>query len=238
MTKMQTRTLRSLIGIVVAAALMTAYAAVLLGRGVAVKNPGATLAGATQLLRIAQTEKFQSEMKFAESNEEAARLVGSQVKLGRIDASDQVIELNVREGGVIEYLLDRKDGDGKPLRVIYLPQVGDSIGSAPVSWHCYSANWRGVSRIGSNCSYDITAWEKERRHVAALRASWAKLESDAEESRHQRETARAQSEFERDRARSLREAERAREDEERQLAVLERETERMRIESERQKRSW
>ncbi|MEP7156040.1 MAG: hypothetical protein ABI905_09715 [Betaproteobacteria bacterium] len=235
---MQTRTLRNLIGILVAAALITAYATILLNRNLQPPNPGATLAGATQMLKIAQTEKYQAELKFAESNAEAARLVGNQVKLGRIAGAGDVVELNVREGGVIEYLLDKKDGDGKPLRVIHLPQVGEPAGSTPISWKCYSANWRGVSREWSNCIYDVGAWDRERRHVAALRMDTAKRESDAEESQRWRESENAQRDFERDRARGLREAERTREDEERQVAAIEREAERLRLESERQKRNW
>ena len=239
---MRTRSLRNLIGIVVAAALLTVYAAIVLTRAAGVsRNPGNTLAGATQMLKIAQTEKFQSEMKFAESNVEAQRLVGNQVKLGRIDNADHVAELNVREGGVIEYLMDRKDDAGKPLRVIFLPIVGEPPGSVPLSWQCYSANWRGASLSSpawQNCHYDTTAWEKERRHVAALKVAAEKFEREAIESRGKHEAERAQSAFEQDRARSLRDAERAREEEERQAAALERETERARIDSERQRRGY
>ena len=239
---MRTRSLRNLIGIVIAATLLTVYAAIVLTRASApTRNPGNTLAGATQMLKIAQAEKFQSDMKFADSNVEAQRFVGNQVKLGRLSGADQVAELNVREGGVIEYLLDRKDDEGKPLRVIYLPNVGEPPGSIPISWQCYSANWRGVSLstpFWQNCQYDTTAWDKERRHVAALKSAADKFERDAEESRRKRDTERAQSAFEQDRVRSLREAERTREEEERQAAALERETERARIESERQRRGW
>ena len=236
---MRPRNLRNLIGIVVAAALMTGYALIVLTRASSgSRNPANTLIGATQLLKVAQAEKFQTDLKFAESNAEAASLVGNQVKLGRIDGADQVIELNVREGGVIEYLLDKKDGDGKPMRVIYLPQVGDPVGSVPLSWQCYSANWRGVSQFWRNCSYDTTAWDKERRHVASLKANAEKYERDADENRRKLEAERARSEFEQDHARRLQEGERAREDEEKQLAAMERETERMRIEIERRKRGW
>ncbi len=235
---MRTNTLRNLIGTLIGAAVLTAAATLMLtgvGRPVG-GGTVVTLASATQTLKVAQTEKFQSDMKFAESNAEAAAMVGKQVKLGRIDGADRVLELNVRPGGVIEYLLDKKGDDGNPQRVIYLPQVGDPIGSQRLEWRCYSGNWSGVGMVWSNCTYDRAAWDMERRHVANLRAFAEKSEGDIEKSRAKYESDRARDDFERDRARRLSEADRQREDEERETARLEREVERARIENERQKR--
>lgn len=236
---MQSHTLRNLIGILVAAAVLTAYAVLVLTRAPPpLGHVAATLLASTQLLKVAQTEKFQTDLQFAESNAEAARLVGNQIKLGRIEGADPVVELNVREGGVIEYLLDKKDNDGKPLRVIYLPQVGDPVGSQAIDWQCYSANWSGVTKLASHCRFDTTAWEMERRHVAGLRAAAGKSGRDAERSLAKFDADHARDDFERQSAQLQRESERAREDEEKQLARIERETERARIEYERQKRGW
>ena len=236
---MRTNTLRSLIGVVIAAATFTVVISLVFTRAA---PPGArsggmmNLVGATQMLKVVQTEKFQTDMKFAESNTEAARMVGHQIRLGRIDGADRVIELNVREGGVIEYLLDKNGSDGKPQRVIYLPYVGDPVGSIPLEWRCYSANWSGVARVWGNCTYDAKAGDMERRHIANLRGATEKAERDAENNLAKREGERVRDDFERQRAIRLRDAERAREDEERQTARIERETEYARIELERQKR--
>lgn len=235
---MRTHTLRNLIGILIAAAVFTALATLMLTR-MARSTGGSsvvTLASATQILKVAQTEKFQTDMKFAESNDEAKAMLGNQIKLGRIDGADRVQELNVRAGGVIEYLLDKKGDDDKPQRVIYLPYVGDPMGSQPIEWRCLSGNWSGVGMTWGNCTYDKGAWDRERQHVASLRASADKLEGDAESRRAKYESDRVRTDFEREREYRLREADRQREYEERDAARLAREAERAHIESERQKR--
>ena len=234
---MRTHTLRNMIGIFVAAALLSAYAMLGLMRATSpAPSVVMTLAEATQMLKVAQTEKFQTDLQFAESNADAARLVGNLVRLGRIENADPVFEVNVRAGGIIEYLLDKKDSGGNPLRVIYIPEVGDPVGSQPIVWRCYSPNWSGVKTIGSQCRYDASAAEIEQRHVLSLRAAAARTEQDAEVSRAKYESDRVRGDFERQRAELERESERARDEEERQLARIERETERARIEYERQKR--
>ena len=226
-----------MIGIFVAAALLSAYAMLGLMRATS-PAPGVvmTLTEATQILKVAQTEKFQTDLQFAESNADAARLVGNLVRLGRIENADPVVELNVRAGGIIEHLLDKKDSGGNPLRVINIPEVGDPVGSQLIVWQCYSANWSGVNTIGSQCRYDASAAEIEQRHVARLRAAAARTEKDAELSRAKYESDRVRGDFERQRAELERESERARDEEEKQLARIERETERAQIEYERQKR--
>lgn len=225
------------IGVHIAAALATIFLMVVF---MSATQPAYTaapaLARSIQSLRLAQTEMYQSELRFAESNVEAAQLFGGYIKLGRIEGAQPVVEMNVREGGVIELLLDEKDRDGRRLRAIYLPLVAEPIGTPPIQWQCYSANWERVAGLGSGCRFDTTAWEMERQHVARLRASAAQIEQDAERSREKYESERARADFDRQRAQLERESERAREEEERQLARIERETERARIEYERQRR--
>ena len=200
-----------------------------------VNTAAATLARSTQILRIAQTEKFQSDLRFAESNGEAAQLVGGSVTLGRIEGAEPVVELNVREGGVIELLLDAKDQDGRRLRAIFLPLLTEPIGNLPIQWQCYSANWENMAAVGADCRFDKKAWELERQHVARLHAAIAQTELDAERSREKYASDQARADFERQRAQLARESERVREEEQRQLARIERETERARIEYERQR---
>jgi hypothetical protein len=90
-----------------------------------------------------------------------------------------VVELNVREGGVIELLSDVKDKAGQRLRVIFLPLLVEPTGHSPVRWQCYSANGDSVAALGSDCRIDTSAWELERAHVARLRAALAQTEKDA-----------------------------------------------------------
>jgi hypothetical protein len=224
------------IGILIAAALGTIFLAVFFSRTPSRVNLSpSVLAGSIQSLKVAQTEKFQSDLRFAESNAEATQLVGGAVKLGRIDGAGPVTELNVRDGGVIELLLDDKDTDGQRLRAIFLPQLAEPNGNPMIQWQCYSANWQYVAVAGSDCQFDKRAWEIERGHVSRLRARNAQLERDAEHSRAKFESDQASADFERQRAQLARESERAREEEERQLAQIERETERARVEYERQR---
>ncbi|MEO8101128.1 MAG: hypothetical protein ABI790_01290 [Betaproteobacteria bacterium] len=223
------------IGILVASALATIYLVMFVMRGAPraeIATPA--LVRAVQVLKIAQTEKFQSDLHFAESNAEALQLVGGSVRLGRIDGASQVAELNVREGGVIELLLDEKAKDGR-VRAIFLPVTGETIGSEPLQWQCLSANWESVAGAGLGCRFDPAAWDLERRHVAKLRAAKANSEQDAENARTKRESEQANADFERQRAQLARESERAREEEERQLARIVRETEQARIEYERRR---
>lgn len=229
--------MRRKIGILLAAALATICLMVVFLRPTPrVGTAGTTLAASIQIIRVAQTELFQADLRFAESNVEAAQLVGGSVKFGRIQGAEPSVELNVREGGVIEILLDEKDKDGRRLRAIFLPRVAEPIGSEPLQWQCYSANWENVTGMGIGCRFDKTAWEMERQHVARLRAAIAQTEQDAERSRAKHESEQASADFERQRSQLERESERAREEEEKQIARLERETERARIEYERQKR--
>ena len=224
--------------ILVAAALGTAFLAwLLMSSSHQVNFASPTLMRSTQALKLAQTEKFQSDLRFAESNSAAMLLVGGSVKLGRIEGAEPVVELNVRDGGVIELLLDEKDKSGQRLRAIFLPLLAEPFGQSPVQWQCYSANWDGVEAMGHDCRFDKTAWEREREHVARLHAATAQMEQDAERSRANFESDHADADFERQRAQLARESERAREEEERQLARLERETERARIEYERRRQS-
>ena len=227
------------IAILVASALVTMYLALALMRPSArvSSTAASTLMRSIQTLRLAQTEKFQSDLRFAETNAEAVQLVGGYVKLGRIEGADPVFEMNVRDGGVIELLLDEKDPDGGRLRVIYVPLLAEPIGSSPVQWQCYSANWEAVAGMGIDCRFDKTAWTLERRHVARLHAATAQIEQEAEQARVKHESERANADFERQRAQLARESERAREEEERQLARIERETERARIEYERRRQT-
>ncbi|MBL0123887.1 MAG: hypothetical protein IPP88_14560 [Betaproteobacteria bacterium] len=226
--------MRNKIGILIAAALVTIFVAVFFSRSAPqVNTASANLMGSLRHLRTAQTERFQSDLRFAESNAEAAELVGGTVKLGRIQGAEPVTELNVREGGVIELLLDDKDKSGQRLRAIFLPQLAEPIGNLPIQWQCYSANWQYVTVLGNGCRHDETAGDIERKHVARLRAAGAQMERDAELTRAKYESEKAAADFERQRAQLARESERAREEEERQLARIERETERARIEYER-----
>ncbi len=230
-------TVRNKIGILIAAALATIFVAVFFSRSSPhVNTASAILTGSLQSLRIAQTEKFQSDLRFAESNTEATELVGGSVRLGRIQGAEPVTEMNVREGGVIELLLDDKDKAGQRLRAIFLPQLAEPIGNPPIQWQCYSANWQYVTVLGNGCRFDETAGEIERQHVTRLRAASTQMERDAEHARARHESEKASADFERQRAQLARESERAREEEERQLARIERETERARIEYERQRR--
>ncbi len=222
--------------ILVASALATIYLLVFLMRVAPPShNKAVVLVRSIQVLKVAQTEKYQSDLRFAESNAEATQLVGSQIKLGRIDDAGQVVEMNVGEGGVIELLLSERDREGRRLRAIYMPVMSEPVAGGPFQWQCLSANWEGVSGIGSDCRFDRMAWEQERAHVARLRSTNEKMEQDAERLRARRESEQAHADFERQRAQLARESERAREEEERQLARLERETERARIEYERKR---
>jgi hypothetical protein len=228
--------LRKKTGILIASALATICLMVIFTRVPPQASPAAaTLARSVQSLRLAQTEKFQSDLRFAESNAEAAQLLGDNFRLGRIAGAEPVVELNVREGGVIELLLDEKDRDGHRLRAIFLPQVGEPIGSEPVQWQCYSANWKNVAGMGSGCRFDATAWELERRLVRRLRAAITQSEQEAEGARARHESEQANADFERQRAQLARESERSREEEEKQLARIERETEWARVEYERKR---
>lgn len=229
-------TMRTKIGILIASAAATIYLALFLARSTPMtSHPAATLVRSIQILRIAQSERFQSDLRFAESNAEAAQMVGDQVKFGRIEGAGPVMELNVRAGGVIELLLDDKDRDGRRQRAIFLPMMADPIGSQTVQWQCYSANWENVAQAGFGCAFNKTAWELERQHVARLRAAVAQQEKELERSRAQRESEQARADFDRQRAELARESERAREEEEKQLARIERETERARVEYERRR---
>jgi hypothetical protein len=220
--------MRRSLGILIAAALATILVVVLPMRSRTL-SPAAmqSLVQVTQLLKAVQTEKYHAELHFAESNAEAQRLVGGQVKLGRIEGAAPIVEINVRPGGVIEYLLDKRDGAGERLRAILLPKVSDPLGGGLLEWQCLSVNWDGVTEMFGGCRVDKTAWEMERNHVARLRAAAATVERDAERARMQAEAARARTEFDSDRARLAREAERARLEEEREAAALAREAERI-----------
>jgi len=227
---------RNNLGILIAAALASIFVGLLFTRATPRVNTAATmLARSTQALRIAQTEMFQSDLRFAESNAEAAQLTGGSVTLGRIEGAGPVVELNVREGGVIELLSDDKDKAGQRLRAIFLPLLAEPTGNSPVRWQCYSANWDNVAALGSDCRFDKAAWELERAHVARLRAALAQAEQDAERSRETAESDRARIDFERQRAQLARESERAREEEQRQLDRIERATERARLAYERRR---
>jgi hypothetical protein len=230
--------LRNKLGILVAATIATIWLGMVFTRTTPrANNAAATLAWSTRILRVAQTEKFQTDLRFAESNAEAAQLVGSSVKLGRIEGAEPVMELNVREGGVIELLLDEKDKDGSRLRAIFLPLMAEGVGNPPVQWQCYSANWENMAALGNDCRFDKTAWALERQHVARLHAAITQLEREAERSRENRESDQARADFERQRAQLARESERTREEEQRQLARIERETERVRLEYERRRQN-
>lgn len=228
--------LRSNIGILIAVALATIFLAIFFLRASPrISVPPPALAHSIQTLRLVQSEKFQSDLRFAESNAEAALLVGGMVKLGRIEGAEPIVELNVREGGVIELLLDANAKEGQRRRVIYLPQIDEPLGVAQIQWQCYSANWPHVSELAGNCLFDKNAGEFERRHVTRLHDAIAKSEQEAERQRANYEAEKANADFERQRAQLSRESERARQEEERQRARLEREVERARIEYERQR---
>jgi hypothetical protein len=229
--------LRNKIGVVLAVALATVWLAVFLARPLPrMSYSTPSLTRSSQILKVAQTEKFQTDLRFAETNAEAAQLVGNDIKLGRVNDGGPVVEMNVREGGVIEFLLNDRDRGGQPLRAIFLPMMVDPHTSTPFQWQCFSANWEKVAELDSDCRYDPSAWELERQHVMRLRAAAQKMELEWERSREKSQSEQAAADFDRQRAQLARESERAREEEQRELARIERETERARIEYERQKR--
>jgi hypothetical protein len=196
---------------IVAAVLVAAVAALILSSGQPrVGNAAEALARSIQTLKVIQTEMYQSELRFVQTNAEAAPMLGGTARLGRIEGAEPVTELNLREGGVIEFLLDQKDKDGQRLRVIMLPRIPDGMGN--MQWQCVSANWKYAAGMGAGCRFDSAAGQIERDHLTALRAAAAKVEKDAEAVRAKHAAEQANVHVERERERSLREAERSREE--------------------------
>jgi hypothetical protein len=198
------------IGIIVVI-VVAAIAALILSSGQPrVGSAPEALARSIQTLKVIQTEMYQSELRFVQTNAEAVPMLGGAARLGRIEGAGPVTEMNLREGGVIEFLLDRKDKDGQRLRVIMLPQIPDGMGN--MQWQCVSANWKYAAGMGTGCRFDPAAGQIERDHLAALRATAAKVEKDAEDARAKQAAEQANVHVERERERSVREAERNREE--------------------------
>ena len=175
-----------------------------------VGNAAEALARPIQTLKVIQAEMYQSELRFVQTNAEAAPMLGGYARLGRIDDAAPVTEMNLREGGVIELLLDAKDKQGQRLRVIMLPQIPGGMGA--MQWQCVSANWKYAAGMGVGCRFDPAAAQIEQDHLAALRAAAAKVEQDAENVRAKRAAEQANIYIDRERERSAREAERSREE--------------------------
>ncbi|MEQ1517394.1 MAG: hypothetical protein ABL931_12995 [Usitatibacteraceae bacterium] len=177
-----------------------------------VGNAPVALARTIQTLKIVQTEMYQSELKFAESNAQIAPMLGGAARLGKVEDAGPVVEVNVRAGGVIEFLLSAKDKEGKQLRAIFLPRPQQYAGGGPIYWECYSANWQYVPGFGAGCRFEKTADDIEKQHIAQLRAVEAKLVKDAEDARAKELEVQANRFVERQREQNAREAERNRDE--------------------------
>lgn len=200
------------IGIIVVVIMAGIFALVAFTGQPRVGNAPEALARTIQMLKVVQTEMYMSELRFAESNAQVAPMLGGAGRLGRVDGAGPVVEVNVRAGGVIEFLLSAKDKEGKQLRAIFLPRPQQYAGGSPIQWECYSANWQYVPGLGAGCRFDKTAEDIEKQHVAQLHAVEAKVAKDAEDARAKELAEQANRFIERQREQNARESERSRDE--------------------------